>query len=900
MFFSLHRHDEFSSFDGFGKPSESAKLAKELNYPALGITNHGNTHSLIQHYFACKEEEIKPILGVEGYFLPKYKEKDRGYHICIFAKNTKGYENLNRIQTEGEKQKYYNAILDFNILKKYSEGIIVTNACIASYISQALVEGNKKMAVKATKKFKEIYGDDFYFEIQPHAITEPEVQERLNYDLYKLSKEMDVKCILTSDSHYGKKEDFDTYLRMHEIGKHDFFDIEETYGKLYMPSQKEILQQFMQMHGDKSKDWYIPNTKKFAKEMLNNLKGLAEKVDDVIFENLEHGIPEYDPKQNSSKLIRKKLVEGLKKKKKYNKKYMERIKEELNVIEYHELTDYFLIVADYTNWAKDEGITVGAGRGSGCNSLVNYALNITEVDPVYFDLDFSRFMSKERKKMPDIDLDFETGRRGEVIDYLLDKYPNNSAQVPSYGLYKVDNLINDLAKLSSLEDDKETIKEMKKFIKGLMVDGVLDMKKLLSSQEARIWNSLYDDVIIHFSKLYQKVRFISTHAAGVAITKDNILKYTALKYDKTTGRAVASFDLNDLEKIGVEKFDILGLTTMSSIGELRKMTGNESFKEEWANDKEILETFSKGDTDGIFQFDKTGAQDLLMKLGVTKFGDIIAASAMNRPGPLTLGMPEEYATNKLNPDLIDTSKPYSKYLKETYGAVVYQEQVLAIAINIGGLSNTEARSILKMERGGTARAVEGFNKNYSNYLKKFIKGAKRFGMDEEESTDIFDKFFNYSFNKGHSTGYSLISLEEMYYKVYHPTEYWYAKMKYTNENGLRAKFKSNAVSQNVLIFLPHVNYSADDTIRVIEGEKVIQEGLMGIKGIGQKATDYIQNERQKNGVFISRDNFIDRTKNRAVHKGVINKLDEYGALDFNKDSYLTRVTRYNSALYSRN
>lgn len=902
MYFDLHRHDEFSSFDGFGKPKELAKQAKELGYNALGIANHGNMSSLIQHYQACQNEDIKPILGVEAYFLPKHKEKHRGYHLCLFAKNVEGYGNLNRIHTEGEKQKYYNAILDFDILEKHSKGVIATNACVASYISQALVKGNKKLAIKATQEFKRIFGEDFYFEIQPFEISDPGVQEQLNYELYQLAKEQNVKCILTSDSHFGRKEDFPTYLKMHQIGKHDFFDIEATYADRYMPSEKEIGIRFLKMHDVKRNgqaNWSIPNPKAFLKEMLVNLQELQMKVEGNIFEQLESGLPKYDPNVDSRKLIYNLAKQGLKERGKFTKPYLDRVKEELKVIFTHGFEDYFLMVADYTNWAKDQGIIVGPGRGSGCNSIVNYALKITDVDAILFDLDFSRFLNIDDKKMPDIDLDFETDRRDEVIDYLLNKYPSNSAQICSYGLYQVDNLINDLAKLSELEHNPDEIKEIKRFINSRIIEGQLDLEALINTQEARVWNAIYDDVIIHFTKLYKKVRYIGTHAAGVAISGGNILDYTSIRYDSKTRREITSFDLNDLEEINVIKFDILGLRTLSSIGELRKLTNNETFNEEWIHDELVLEAFREGSTDGIFQFDKASVQDLLRLVDVKDFNDVVAASAMNRPGPLSLKIPEDYALNKANPDRIDSSRPYSKHLELTYGNVIYQEQVMAMAREIGGFNHVEARALTKMERGGTQSAIDKFEKNYKDYLERFSIGARKLGMSEEETINLFDTFFNYSFNKGHSTGYTLISVEEMYYKVYYPTEYWYVKMKYSQNATLRAKFKSNAVGQDVVIFLPHVNYSADDTLREVEGETVIQEGLMSIKGVGAKAAKFIEEERIKNGVYISQDDFLDRVKDRSVHKGVISLLNEYGALDFNKESYIIRLKRYNSSLYAR-
>lgn len=894
----LHRHDECSTFDGFGKSAELAEYAKELGYTSLGISNHGNTNSLVKHYQACKEYDIKPVMGVEGYFLPKYKEQTRGFHLCVFAKNKQGYTNMNSLQYEGELQKYYNPIWDFSLLEKYHEGLICTSACVAGFLAQCIKNEEFDKAEKYVRKMKKLFGEDFYIEIQPYVISEEGLQEKVNVESIKLAKKLGVKCILTSDSHRGRKEDFDTYLKMHEIANHNLEHIEETYKERYMPSQKEIMHRFYKMH---KKDFGEEKTKKLAREMIKNLEEIEAKVDANILDELEQKLPHYKKGVDSHELLKKKIKQGLKERGKLNKKYIERAKEELEVIKYHGFDDYFLMVADYTNWAKEQGILVGPGRGSGCNCLVNYALKITDTDPIIFDLDFSRFLRFDKKKMPDIDLDFETSRRGEVIEYLLKRYPNNAAQICSYGLYRVDNLINDLAKVcGDLHENKEDIKQIKKFIKSHIEESMLDINAIQNSMEAKMWNQQYDNIIKHFCKLYNKVRFIGTHAAGVAISGNNLLEYTALRIDKKSGKLFTSYDLNDMEGINVIKFDILGLTTMSCIGELRRITKEKVIYEDIAVDENILNNFNDGKCDGIFQFEQKAVQDMLKLIGVNSFDDVIAASAMNRPGPLSLKMPEIYSANKADPGQFDKSLPYAKYLEKTYGCVIYQEQVQKICVEIGGLEWAEADKVYKMSRGGTEKAIRSFEENHDKFLAKFTKGAERFGMTHQQSYDIFDSFFNYSFNKGHSTGYSLISLEEMFFKTYYPTEFWYVKMKYTGDDSKFWKFQEKAVADGIVIFLPHVNYSHSKTsLRKVEGERVIQQGLSSIKGVGEKAAQFIFEERKKNGIFTSFDNFYDRCSCRIVHKGVIEKLKEAGALEFNKKTYIGRVIKYNSSLVSR-
>lgn len=395
--FDLHRHDMYSTYDGADKPSDLAKLAKELGYESLSTTNHGNTNGLVQTYKACKEVGIKAILGVEGYFLPKWKEKTRGYHLILIAKNLEGYKNMNTIQFEGEKQKYYNPIWDFKLLEKYHEGLICTSACVAGYLAQCIIKDEKDKAIKYLKKMQSIFGDDFYIEIQPYKVSEPGMQEKVNVESIKLAKKLGIKLILTSDSHRGRKEDLDTYLKMHEIAGHDLEHIRETYKDRYMPKPNDLKKRFVHMH---EKDFGKTKCMALAKEMYYNLDEIEEKCELNYLDQLEEKLPKLGDGTDSYKTLVKHVKDGLKFRGKYNKKYIERAKEELDVIKYHGFEDYFLMVEDYVNWAKNQGIPVGPGRGSACNSIICYALRITEVDSIYFDLEFRRFLMKERKKMP--------------------------------------------------------------------------------------------------------------------------------------------------------------------------------------------------------------------------------------------------------------------------------------------------------------------------------------------------------------------------------------------------------------------------------------------------------------------------------------------------------------------
>lgn len=912
----LHRHSEFSTFDGFGKASELASLAKELGHTSLSQTDHGNTNGLIQHYQACKEVGIKPILGVEGYFLPVYKPQTRGYHLILIAKDLKGYGNLNRIQYEGEKQKYYNPIWDFKLLEKYHEGLICTTACVAGYLAQCIINDNMPLAVKYLKKLKSIFKDDLYIEIQPYKISEKGLQEKVNVESIKLAEKLGIKCILTSDSHRGRKEDFESYLKMHEVAGHNLEHIEETYAERYMPTEKEIYKRFVIMHeNDFNKNSVESKSKcmQLGRQMIKNLEEIENKCEEDILDDLPLLLPKLEAEEGktSYKVLLDKVKTGLKERGKYKKEYIERCKQELEVIKFHGFEDYFLIVADYVNWAKKQGIVVGPGRGSVCNSLVAYSLRITEVDSLNFGLDFRRFLRKDKAKFPDIDLDFETSRRHEVIEYLCEKYKGHAARICSYGLYKVDNLINDLAKVCGLETvgdvdeekkkmNKIEIDNMKKLVNDFIEDGHLNEEDLLKSAEAKMYNKQYDNILVHFCKLFKKVRFIGTHAAGVAITGGNLLDYTAIKIDKSEN-IFTNYDLADLESINIIKFDILGLKTMESIGDLRKNTGVTVDYDEIVKDDKLMEAFREGKCDGVFQFEKATARNILNDIGCDCFEDVVAASSMNRPGPLSLKMPQAYAENKVNIEEAKQSK-YWEYTKETYGTIIYQEQVQQICINIGKMDWAAADKIMKMMKGTsmTEKALKVYEENKANLQARFVEGATQNGFEEEEAEHLFDDLIAYTFNKGHGVGYSLISVEEMFYKVYYPNEYWFAKLKYAKSDGEYNKFCEKAVVDGSVIFLPHVNYSLSKSrLRKVEGENIIQQGMAEIKNVGEKAADFIVEERKKNGIFTSYDNFYDRCKSRVVTSRVIEALKEQGALEFNKKTYLSRVTKYNSSLFMR-
>lgn len=903
-FFDLHRHDEYSLFDGFGKPEQLAKHAKELGYRALGVSNHGSISGLIKHYQACNEVGIKPVMGCEIYFQPKFNKENpqrKSYHLNLFVKNLQGYKNLCHIMTEANtKQFYYKPIVDFKLLEKYSDGFICTTACIASATSQAILNGHRSTAERLLDKFKEIFKDDLYVEIQPYKIDAQGTQQRTDYELMGMAKRKKIKCILTSDSHFGSKEDFDTYCKMHEIGK-TTLDVKRTYSERYMPTEYEITERFAKIYKKKFK-----RPMELAERFVDNMKEIYNKVEDNILDGLELELPKIS--EDGAKQLETLTKQGLKKRNKWNKKYWKRCKEELEVINYHGFADYFLIVIDYITWAKENGIETGKGRGSVCNCEVAYAVGITEVDSIKYNLDFSRFMRKEKKSLPDIDLDFERDRRQEVIDYVINKYPNKAIQICSYGMYGVDNLVNDLASVCNLkttkdvdwfeaDENKKVIAEIKSYIKGFIVDDELNMSNLLNGYRTEEFNEKYDNIIKHFSKLYGKIKYLGKHSAGVAVVGTDISDYTCIiMRDRKTGALSSCFDKDDLEHINCVKFDMLGLKTMSEMRELREKTGH-TITEEDEESKEVIDGFREGRTDGIFQMEKSAPKKILNMIQCDCINDIIAVNALNRPAPLQLHMHETYAHNKLS-DNVDKNTPYYKYTQETYGTMLYQEQTVEVAQKVGHLTPQQSFDMLKIMKKAENLTKPEYVPIIEQMKKDFYRGCRQEGLTKEQTNSIWASMLIYGFNKGHSTGYALISIDQMYYKVHYPTQFWYVKMKYADNDADIFKYSQFAVKDGAVVMLPHVNYSAKTSLRKMDGEDVIQQGLSIIKGIGEKAAETIEEERRK-GVFKSYDDFYDRCKGRSVTKAVIKTLKEQGALEFSKNKYISRVVKYNSTLMAR-
>ena len=888
MYFEMHKHSQYSMFDGFDKVKNIVAYAKELGHKAVGLSDHGNACGILQLYNECNAAGLKPLMGCEVYFQPSFDPNKKRYHLCLYAYNAKGYENLCRIISEANDKNFYRYMhVDFDLMQRFSEGLICTSACIAGFIPQAIENGNLDLATKAIKRFKAIFGDNFYIEIQPIKIDDKRTQENNNEVLMDLAEKHKVKCILTTDSHFTRESDFDSYVMMHRLSKigaskgygFTIEEIQNTYKERYMHSEAEIVSKFKKMHPTRN-----------VNNLLKSMQEIYDKIDVKL--DFTESIPVCDDFPDVEKELVKVCQKKLKETGRWTKEYMDRAKYEIGVIKGHGLCDYFMIVRDYVQWAKDNDIYVGPGRGSCGGSLVTELLGITEIDPIVVGTDFDRFLRPDKKKMPDIDLDFENGRQQEVIEYIINKYKGRASKISTFGYYKSANLINDLCKV--YEIPSQEVARIKAIIGSKVPEMAhfefedIEYDDIIRDPQVKEIDKTYRNFVKHFCKLCGQTKYYGQHPAGVLVTNGDISKYVPLM--KIKGQMICSYDKYDVEGVDMVKFDVLALKTMNVLHEIERTTGDR-FDRRTADSetmREVYNRFSTGDSLGIFQLNKAAARGILSDISADNIQDLIAAISLNRPGTLKLKTHEQYAANKSE---VDKSTPWYPYTDDAYGSIIYQEHVMRICKGLSTMKPDRIDKLMKFK----------FSEEERVHLKQeFVDGSKeKSGLPASVTGPLFDAMSLYMFNKGHGAGYALISEWMMYHKVKHPTEFWFATLKWEYDDKKKFEYLNEAAADGILVFLPHVNYSADYSIRTIDGDKVIQMGYNTIKGVGPTAAVAIEEERKKNGPFKSYDDFYDRCKSRAVTSRVIDALNQEGALDFDKKRYISRVVKYNSTLYMK-
>lgn len=889
-FVHLHNHTHYSLLDGLTKIDELVERAKEDGSQAVAITDHGVMYGVIEFYQKCKKEGIKPIIGVEAYLAPgsrhdkNTKSDEKNYHLLLLAKNNTGYKNLLKLVSIAHLEGfYYKPRIDWEILTKYSEGLIAATACLGGEIPRLIIAGKLDKAKKRILEYNELFGQDhFYLELQDNPEL-PE-QELVNKQLIKFSKELNIPLIATNDVHYLRKEDAEA---------------QDILLCLQNKKKREDADRMNMMSMDCSMKWTSEMSEIFkdTPEALENTIKIAEMCN-VDIELGKTQLPYFEvPKgYDGNSYLRKICEEGLVKRygqtyQEIDKEKKERMDYELSVIEKMGWPSYFLIVADFVNWAKNQGIVVGPGRGSAAGSFVCYLTGITNMDPLKYDLLFERFLNPERISMPDIDMDFADIRRDEVIHYVEEKYGHNHvAQIITFGTMAARAAVRDVGRVLNIPYDY--CDRLAKMIPMFM-----NIEEALkSSSELRDFYQKEPDAkrIIDFAKRLEGVaRHASTHACGVLITKDPLTEYTPLQYASSSDKSIVSqYSLHSIEDLGLLKMDFLGLKNLTIIESAIKIIKNTRGIEIDINkipldDKKTYDLFQKGRTTGVFQFESSGMKKYLKELKPSEFEDIIAMVALYRPGPMEW-IPD-YINGKHGKKKVKYLHPkLEPILKKTYGVAIYQEQVMQIARDLAGFSMGEADVLRKAVGKKIAELLV-------KQKEKFIDGCVKNGIAKELAEQIFafiEPFAGYGFNRSHAACYALIGYQTAYLKAHWPTEFMAALLTADQQNTDRIAIEiEECRNMGIDVMPPDINESFGSFTVVTSGtekNKIVSSnesvnkirfGLKAIKNVGEHIADFIIQERKKNGPYKNVFDFLERITDKDLNKKSLESLIKSGGFD---------------------
>jgi len=881
-FVHLHCHTEYSLLDGANKVDKLFERIKALKQPAVAMTDHGNMFGAVEFYREAMSHGIKPIIGCEIYVAPTSRFEKKGVdkgpkeynnHLILLAMNKEGYRNLCKLVSLGFMEGfYYKPRIDKDLLRELNGGLIALSACLQGEVSQALNYGVYEKAKAAAETYATIFGDRYYIEIQDNKLAE---QEKVNRQLVELAKELSIPVVATNDCHYGERADFHAHdvLLCVQTGKtvSDDNRLKIETDELYLKSADEMNQGFDYCPGAVERTLEIADRCnvdiEFGKYHFPNFTPPKEiSLDDYLDELAHQGL-----EQRLEGIIDAEL----------RKSYVERLEYELDVIKRMQFPGYFLVVADFINYAKENGIPVGPGRGSSAGSLVAYALKITDLDPIRHVLLFERFLNPERRSMPDIDVDFCIRGRAQVIQYVKDKYgADRVAQIATFGTLKAKAAIRDVGRALGLSfAETDAIAKLIPAPKQGFDYPLTEAMKM----EPRLGEMMKNDPRIktlmdHALRLEGLVRHASTHAAGVVLSNLPLVDHLPLFVDKEGG-IVTQYDMSCVEKIGLVKFDFLGLKTLTLIHDCLKLIEISRGETMDVNrlpldDKKTYRTLCNGNTTGVFQLESTGIREMTVKIRPNCFEDLVAILALYRPGPLDSGMAEEYIKRKHGKEKIKYLHPLlDTILKDTYGVIVYQEQVMQIAQVLGGYTMGDA-DILRRAMG------KKDPQEMAAQRERFVDGARAKKIDEKKATEIFDQmetFARYGFNKSHSAAYALVSYQTAYLKTHYPVEFMASLM--TSEMGDTDKVIKNLSecrAKDIEVLAPDVNESRADFTPI--GDKV-RFGLAAVKNVGEKAVEVILESRSKDGPFSSLFDFCRRVDMTAVNRRVIESLIKCGAFD---------------------
>jgi DNA polymerase III subunit alpha len=873
-FTHLHLHSQYSLLDGAIKFGKLFDRCKELGMDAVAVTDHGNIFGAVEFYTKALAAQIKPIIGIEAYIAPgsrldksKTSISDAAYHLILLAENNAGYSNLLKLASIGYLEGfYYRPRIDKEVLAQHHEGLICTTACIKGEVTAAVAKGDMDAARRIAEEYLKIFGPErFFIELQRHKDDDPQVCERL----IELAGKLGVGLVATNDVHFLKQDDYEAHNCLCAIGtgKHADDPDRLVYPPgVYLKSSDEMRAMFPQ-----------------APEACDNTLAIAKRCHVEIDLKTRHA-PRFKPDDGSTpedyltRLVQKGAVE------RYGEittQIQERIDRELSVIAGKGFASYFLIVWDFCNYARSQSIPLGA-RGSGVGTIVGYCIGLCDVDPLKYDLLFERFMDPARSEMPDIDIDICQMHRPEVIDYVRKKY-GEVAQIITFGTMKAKAVIRDICRVMAVPlAEADRLAKLVPFSLDMTLDKALETEPELKQSYDE--NETVRKVIDIGRKLEGLARHASVHAAGVVIADEPLTNFVPLYKAPGTDDVITQFEGPMVEKVGLLKMDFLGLKTLSVLerarGLIRDMHGVDLDLEKVdITDQEVFALFGRGRTMGVFQFESGGMQDMLMKMKPDRIEDLIAANALYRPGPMTL-IPD-YIDRKHGGKWTCPHEIMTEVLKETFGIMVYQEQVMRICNRLGEIPLREAYALIKAISKKKISIIE-------KEKERFLGGCVAKGLTKDQAAEIFElieRFAGYGFNKSHSTRYAFVAYQTAYLKAHWPTEFMAALLTY--EKGDTEKvvaYINECREMGVEVLAPDINESqVDFTPLYREGDEkkkgVIRFGLAGVKGVGEKAVEHVIEARQKVGRFKSLFHFCESVDLRSVNKQVFEALIKAGAFD---------------------
>ncbi len=870
QFVPLHLHSEFSLLDGAIKLKDLCKFAKENNMPAVAITDHGVMYGALDLYLEAKEAGIKPIIGCEFYvhngdITERDPNNNPRYHLILLAKNNTGYMNLVKLASDAACKGFYmKPRINFELLKELHEGIICCSACLGGEVLQNLLKGDYEEAKAVAKRYKDLFGDDYYIELQDHGLEE---QKRTNPDLIKIAKELDIKMIITNDSHYLRKEDADWHDTLLCMQTQSMKDEENRFhfpnNEFYVKTVSEMRDAFKWMDSE-TFDQCIKNTVDIAEQCHVTIKWEAPLPDFPV-----------PPNHTTDSYLEELVMQGLKKKYKEEEitpELKERVKYELGIIEKMGFSAYFLITWDFIHFAKTHDIPVGPGRGSAAGSVVAYALDITDLDPIRHHLLFERFLNPERFSMPDIDTDFCIEKRGEVIDYVVKKYgADKVCQIITFNTLAARNAFKSVARVFGMEYAKsnKTASLIEDTIEGSMIEGS-ELKNLYDTDEEI-------KRVIDTAKNVEGIKCgIGMHAAGVIISYKPLDQIVPVQPSKD-GIIITQYHREILEKMKLLKMDFLGLRNLTMIHKtvklVKKCQGIDvDINHIPLDDKPTYDMLVRGETVGVFQLESSGMTNLVKKLKPDVFEDLGALVALFRPGPLGSGMVDDFVERKHGRQAITYAHPrLEPILKDTYGTMVYQEQIMQIFQVMADYSLGQADQVRRMmgHKDPVAMAAQ---------KDKLIEGSAKYGMKAEDATKLFEQIQNfaaYCFNRAHSSAYAFVAYQTAYLKCHYPVEYLSALLSsVAGDQDKTQAYIEEALKYGIKVLPPDINKSY---LEYAPDGKNIRFGLASIKQVGEGVIEEIIKEREENGEYKSIYDYIKRLDTKCSNKKTLEGLIKAGA-----------------------